>query len=117
MQLKSLKIFSFNCRSIRSKISHISEYLLDCNIDIALLQETWLRKSDSALVTQLEEYNFNVLKARKPRAIDKGGGVALLSKRNYKIQQLKTEQLPSFEHVTGKVKTNKGTVFISTNTR
>ena len=76
----SLNMLSFNCRSIRSKVPQILDYIIENNIDIALVQETWLRKVDAAIVAQIKEYNFKIEQVRKPRILDIGGGVAMLFK-------------------------------------
>ena len=41
---KSLKFLSFNYCSVRSKVPQICDFLTNQNIDIALLQEPWLKK-------------------------------------------------------------------------
>ena len=74
-------MLSFNCCSIRSKVPQIFDYIIEKNIDIALVQETWLRKIDTAIVAQIKEYNFKIEQVRKPRILDIGG-VAMLFKNN-----------------------------------
>ena len=41
-----LKVVTFNCRSIRNKTQEILSYLDENNVDIAVLQETWLNRGD-----------------------------------------------------------------------
>ena len=54
------------------------EFITDTDTDIVLVQETWLKKSDTAIFN-IQEYNYEILKTRKPRA--SGGGVAILLKK------------------------------------
>ena len=75
----SLNMLSFNCRSIHSKVPQILDYIIENNIDIALVQKTWL-KVDTAIVAQIKEYNLKIEQVRKPRILDIGGGVAMLFK-------------------------------------
>ena len=69
------------------------------DIDIICLQETWLRKCDAAIIEEIKEYNYSVLTERKPRKIDRGGGVAILYKSHIKIIKMKYKQYPSFESI------------------
>ena len=43
---KSHKIFHINVRSIMNKISQFHQYILDGNIDICAITETWIREDD-----------------------------------------------------------------------
>jgi len=63
------------------------------NIDIVLLQETWLWKVDTAIVSEIKEYNFKVFQERKPWKIDVGGGVAIVFNNDLNIKKLKTDSL------------------------
>ena len=91
---------SFNARSIRNKIESLMAYLTDFSIDIILLQETWLRKSDGAMIKSIEEYGYNVLSSRKRRKIDLGGGVAAVYRNSLKVIMLKLASYKSFEYST-----------------
>ena len=86
----------------------IFDYLTDKNIDIALIQETWIRKVDTAIVAEIKEYNFKIEQVRKPRVLDIGGGVAILFKNNFKLKKMKTEIFSSFEHITCSAKMENG---------
>ena len=111
---KSLKFLSFNCCSIRSKVPQICDFLTNQNIDIALLQETWLKKSDSAIVAEMLDYNINTIQVRKSRIFDLGGGVAILSKNELKLNLVKTEIFALFEHTICSISTNLGRLNITT---
>ena len=83
-------------------------YLIDNNIHLAFVQETWLRKSDGNLITEIKEYGYDIISYRKPRRLDLGGGVALIYKNNLKVQNTKLSHYGSFEHMTCKVTTESG---------
>ena len=108
------KIMSFNCRSIRSKVPQVLDIAIENHIDIILLQETWLRNSDSAIVAEILEYNFNLFQDRKPRKSDTGGGVAILYNKSIKIKQVKTEKFASFELVSCVLQCKQVNVILST---
>ena len=105
-----LKVVSFNARSIRNKIWSVMCYLTDHKIHLAFVQETWLRKSDGHLITEIKEYGYNVIQYRKPRKLDLGGGVMLIYKDNINIKNTKTVHYKSFEHMQCKVNTEQGSI-------
>ena len=59
----------------------IMTFLLNNNIDVALIQETWIRKCDSFIVKQIKEYGYQIMTFRKPVGLDWGGGVAILYRK------------------------------------
>ena len=71
--------------------------LEDQDIDIALLQETWLNKGDSAVLAEIKDHGFDVIHANRTMR-DIGGGVTVIFKpeMNLKRSQRK-ESHKSFE--------------------
>ena len=69
---------SFNARSIRNKLLPVMSYLEEKCISLAFVQETWIKKSDTHLIREIEEFGYKVLLYRKPRRLDLGGGVAVI---------------------------------------
>ena len=110
----SLYMLNFNCHSICSKVPQIFDYIIEKNIDIALVQETWLKKVDTAIVAQIKEYNFKIEQVCKPRILDIGG-VAMLFKNKLILKKVKIETFASFEHITcsAKMKTNNIIYFLT----
>ena len=101
--MSKINIISFNARSIRNKLGIIMSYLTENNIHLAFIQETWLRKSDGHLISEIRESGYNIISYRKSRRLDLGGGVALIHQKDLKIHKIKTENYSSFEHIIGKV--------------
>ena len=56
-----MKMVSFNGRSIRNKLASIMTYLKDEDVDLAFVQETWIRKSDGHLSTEICEYEYDII--------------------------------------------------------
>ena len=84
-------------------------------IDIMIIQETWLRKCDSAIINDIKEFGYKLLTYRKSRKLDLGGGVAMMYRNNIKIHPMKTtSSYHSFEHLTGKLMTKEGAILIVT---
>ena len=95
---------------MRSKIQSIMSFLDENSIDIAFIQESWLRKSDGHIISEIKEYNYQIITYRKSRRLDLGGGVAIIFKRHLKLQQVKTENFRSFESISCQVITEKGPI-------
>ena len=93
---------------MREKVPNIMIYLIENNIDIMLVQETWVRKCDESIVKQIKEYGFNFLSCRKSRKIDWGGGVAVIFKNGLKLNKIKSDTFKSFEHIICKLITSSG---------
>ena len=62
-----------------------------------------MRKSDGTIIAEVKELGYHVMSFRKKRKIDKGGGVAILFKKNIVVVNYQ-----SFEHIECTVKTNDG---------
>ena len=68
------------------------------------------QKSDTAIIFNIREYNYEILQTRKPRASDTGGGVAILFKKKYNIKIVMVHTFLSFEHITCSFLTNIGII-------
>ena len=85
-------------------------YIVDEKIDMVFVQETWIRKSDGHLLTEIKEYGYEVITYRKTRRLDLGGGVAVLYRNNLKVCSIKSKIFPSFEHLECQLTTEQGPV-------
>ena len=95
---------------MRNKLAGIMAYITDENLDLVFIQETWLRKSDGHLLTEIREYGYEVITYRKTRRLDFGGGVALIYKNGLKIRNVKNKNFSSFEHIECQLITENGPV-------
>ena len=82
---RQLRIGLLNCFSLRNKVLDVLELAVDKDLDLFALTETWLRKEDSALCSEIKELNFNLV--HSPRG-SRGGGVGLLAKSNIKMSKI-----------------------------
>ena len=89
-------------------MSRVLNFAIDKHVKIILLQETWLHQSDTAITSEIQEYNFCIFQERKPRKIDFGGGVAILYNNSLKMKLIKVEKFASFKLVAGYLHTNAG---------
>lgn len=94
----SLKTFLWNAQSICNKTNLTCDQILEKNVDIAFISETWLRDGDSVVLGEICPPGFSVLSV--PRNTDsRGGGIAAIHRSNLKLQNI-SETLPeasSFE--------------------
>ena len=89
---------SFNCRSMRNKIEDITALLIDQQMDIVLLQETWLNKGDNAIKSEIADLKLEMIHVNRTRR-DNGGGVAAIFKPGMNIRQSQNKKIyKSFEY-------------------
>ena len=80
-------------------------HLTDNNIDICMLQETWLNKGDSSVIQEIKELGYNLHSQRRLKG-DTGGGVAILFKPNIIVRRCKSQvKYNSFEYISCTVHT------------
>ena len=80
-------------------------------IDITLIQESWIRKCDGRVLTEVREYSgHDIVTYRKPVKLE----VAVISRKKLTVNKLKCNlTFKLFEHIPCKVITNKGPVLIA----
>ena len=105
-------MITFNCRSIRNKIVNILTYLDMHDIDICMMQETWLNKGDSAVAQEIKDQGYKIHSQRRLRG-DIGGGVAIIYKPSILVRRCSPQsKFKSFEYISCTVHTNDKTIRI-----
>ena len=107
---KPLKLMSLNCQSCREIANDLHDILIDEDIDVAFLTETWLRdEGDEAHIANLTQKNYSI--ASFPRLDTKnrsGGSIAIVFKADlYRNIHCKRLLFSSFECVEVKLTVNK----------
>ena len=106
-------MLSLNTRSVREKVPSLMSYVTDRHLDLALIQESWIRKCDGSILTEIKEYKYNVSTFRKPVNLEWGGGVASIYKKNLKLNFLKhSSKYNTFEHLACKIETENGPLIV-----
>ena len=106
-------MISLNTRSMREKVPEIMTFLQNSQVDIALIQETWIRKCDTNVLKQIKEYGYQIVSFRKPLSLEWGGGVAFIHRNLLKVNQVKSDfTFKTFEHVTCKVFAERSTLIL-----
>ena len=78
------KIGSLNVHSIMNKTSGVITHLEDKGCDVCLVQETYLKQSDTAKLQEIRDYGWNIFSS--PRAERSGGGIGILYRDGVKIK-------------------------------
>ena len=94
-----LMMLSFNCRSIRNKVTELTSKLDELDIDVCMLQETWLSRGDESVIAEIKDHGFEILSKRRTTG-SRGGGVAVLYTTFINVRMLKRkENYTSFEYM------------------
>jgi len=87
-----ISLGSFNIRSVKSKAALLHDLILDNNIDILALQETWLPPdSHPAIKLDIAPPGFVVSHVHRPIVAGgptRGGGLAIIHRDFYKARQI-----------------------------
>ena len=93
--LRLLQLAVLNFRSIRNKTLQIKDYIVDNDIDIMALTETWLKDHDNCEFVMCDICPSGYVFSYVPRETGSGGGVGIVFKHSLKVKKLKTK--PSFK--------------------
>ena len=86
-EIGSLKFSTLNARSIRNKTLIIKDFVVDYDVDITAITETWLRDNgDDLIIRELCPTGYKLV--HKPRISCTGGGVGFLYKENIAIEHI-----------------------------
>ena len=86
-------------QSVKNKQLILHQFLLESNIDLCVLTETWLRDTEADQVwLQCSSLNNDGFKCfTSNRQGRRGGGLALMNRDRYKVVPLGSGQLQSFQ--------------------
>ena len=88
----------FNSNSVKNKALLLSDFLIDLDIDIFAITETWLSgNGDLDVISDLTPSGYKCLQI--PRQNTLGGGVALILKENFHVKNVISQQFSTFEHL------------------
>jgi len=104
---KKVTIGQLNARSVKNKCFEITNLLLEKDIDVLAITETWLASgsADDFTKEELTPAGYNMLDV--PRKNRKGGGVAIISKTLFNARHIKTPSFKSFEVIESLLQTTR----------
>ena len=109
---KSCQMVVINAQSIKSKEHIIMEYLMDKQVDLAILMETWLCEEDDTLVKALE-CNKNGYKLDTVNRNDRREeGIGFIYWETIKVVKCKSRKTETYEHTVWSIKANNTTTTV-----
>ena len=97
-----MKCLLWNPQSLQNKILDFIQSLLDNDIDIAFVTETWMTGPNNLTSGLLKESGYTMFHSF--RTDQRGGGVAILTKSHFSTKNCKTFKYQTFEVVVQGVK-------------
>ena len=97
-----MKCLLWNPRSLQNKILDFIQTLVDNDIDIAFVTETWMTNANNLTSGLLKESGYNMFHSF--RTDQRGGGVAILTKTSFSPKSSKTFKYHTFEVVVQSVR-------------
>ena len=96
----NLNVATINCESCNNKAAMIADYILEQDLDICCLTETWLNADDPVTIGELCPNGYKLISI--PRKDRRGGGVAVVVKEPLSVRQNCPDDVAfhSFEHLT-----------------
>jgi len=95
---QNINIGLVNVRSVKNKDIWLKHQLIDEEIDICVITETWLNDSNAEWITstELNKDGFKMLNSFR-RDGRRGGGISLVYKDNYKIKLVEEKHMRTFQ--------------------
>ena len=93
-----VKISSVNARSVKDKDILIRSYLIEEDIDICIISETWLKEEHQAWIDANELNNKGYRMSTSHRQGRSGGGLACVCKEQYKVKTKAAGERQSFQY-------------------
>ena len=109
---KLINVGTLNCQSLRNKVCKVAEHLINNNIDMCFLQETFMKQHDTAIISELEENSFKMFSFPRNDGREHGG-LGVISKFQIKLKCNKSSTsntYKTFEHFEATMKTNQGLI-------
>jgi exonuclease III len=85
----------YNVRSVVNKSLAIRDFIIDNDLDLIALTETWLTDDSDHTIDQLTPEGYSIINV--PREDKVGGGIALLYKSNLNIRSINSNTFNTFE--------------------
>ena len=101
---QGVRVCYVNAQSCRNKTLAIADHILDNQLDMMAISETWLKSSrDSNVIKDIVPNGYCI--KHTPRPTGKGGGVAIIHKSEIVLHKQDTDAFRSFEHIECRLKT------------
>ena len=85
----------WNARSLQNKLHHLLTLMIDGELDLAAITETWFKSELNNCTATLRENGYSIFHFHRENK--GGGGVALIYKKEFKMNNAKTYHFETFE--------------------
>lgn len=102
----SINCFLWNVRSINNKCHDVMNFIVDHEINLLFMSETWLTDFNNNITAEIKSYGYDI--HHYYRTDSRGGGVALIFHPWLKITRMYINHPDSFESVSAKIKLQDG---------
>ena len=85
----------FNAQSVGNKTLSISDYIIDNNIDLCIITESWIKSDDHVKIAELVPTGYNVHMISRPQRA--GGGIMVIIHQSIKAKLVNSYQSKSCE--------------------
>ena len=111
--IKPIKIATGNVQSLKNKEQSLLHQLIDKDIDIMIITETWLTKDDTIWLEacDLNKDTYRIQSAHCQNG--RGGGLALIHRSTINTKLIAQGRTRSFEHATWQLTTKKNNMTIT----
>jgi hypothetical protein len=104
MQGHTVQAALFNARSVCNKAEKVHELIVDHNLKMLAVTETWLKDTDGSIVIDLCPPNYTMLQKCRPlNKGERGGGVGLILSNDITAKEVPGEERKTFEYIATKV--------------
>ena len=97
---KAISTCLLNVRSAQNKPSLIADFIVENELDVLALTETWLKETDSTqshTISEMTPSGYRCLHV--PRSRGKGGGVGILFRSCVSVKQASSSTFKTFENI------------------
>ena len=97
-----IKLGIVNCRSVRYKANIVNNYVVENDIDILAMTETWLKseKDEPVILGNLCPNGYTLSsKPRVSKTSKRGGGLGTICRSNLSFKKVASKQNTTFEHM------------------
>ena len=85
--------------SLNNKVNNVLDHLSAHDVDIAFITETWLKSDKNCVSAEVKQGGFTLKhNIRNDPNKKRGGGVGILAKSSYTLDQMASQSFTSFEH-------------------
>ena len=80
-----LNVCLWNCQSVRNKSTYICDYILEHNLDIMIITESWIKENELVVIGECTPPGYLLLNKPRP-SVQSCGGLVVIFKAPLKLR-------------------------------